>query len=137
LGCDLFDSAAYALYAREGRYMTENGTWRLSELGYLPCQCTKCAGASPAAVLEMTQNERELFLAEHNLYVSIAEIKRIKQAIRDGRLWEHVEMRAHAHPELFTALKTLKKYKDFIEEYSPTMKKSGIFFSDSTGFVRP
>jgi 7-cyano-7-deazaguanine tRNA-ribosyltransferase len=85
----------------------------------------------------MTKNERELFLAEHNLYVSIAEIKRIKQAIRDGRLWEHVEIRAHAHPELFTALKTLKKYKDFIEEYSPTMKKSGIFFSDSIGLVRP
>ena len=137
LGCDLFDSAAYALYARDGRYMTENGTWRLSELDYLPCQCTKCAGASPEAVREMTQNERELFLAEHNLYVSIAEIKRIKQAIRDGRLWEHVEIRAHAHPELFTALKTLKKYKDFIEEYSPTIKKSGIFFFDSIGLVRP
>jgi 7-cyano-7-deazaguanine tRNA-ribosyltransferase len=137
LGCDLFDSAAYALYAREGRYLTENGTWRLSELDYLPCSCTKCAGASPEAVLEMTQSEKELFLAEHNLHVSIAEIKRIKQAIRDGRLWEHVEMRAHAHPELFTALKTLRKYKDFIEEYSPTMKKRGIFFSDSTGLVRP
>jgi len=36
LGCDLFDSAAYALYARENRYMTENGTWRLNELDYFP-----------------------------------------------------------------------------------------------------
>jgi 7-cyano-7-deazaguanine tRNA-ribosyltransferase len=39
LGCDLFDSAAYALYARENRYMTENGTWRLGEMDYFPCQC--------------------------------------------------------------------------------------------------
>jgi len=36
LGCDLFDSAAYALYAREERYMTENGTWRLGEMDYFP-----------------------------------------------------------------------------------------------------
>src|SRR4030065_811070 len=43
LGCDLFDSAAYALYARENRYMTENGTWRLSEMDYFPCQCPRCA----------------------------------------------------------------------------------------------
>src|SRR4030042_7088524 len=42
LGCDAFDSAAYALYAKENRYMTENGTWRLNELDYFPCQCPKC-----------------------------------------------------------------------------------------------
>ncbi len=42
LGCDFFDSAAYALYARENRYMTENGTWRLNELDYFPCSCPKC-----------------------------------------------------------------------------------------------
>ncbi len=137
LGCDLFDSAAYALYAREGRYMTENGTWRLSELDYLPCQCPRCTSTSPKAVLEMTQNERELFLAEHNLYVCAAELRRIKQAIRDGRLWEHVEMRTHSHPELLNALKRLKNYEDFMEEYSPTVKKSGFFFYDSIGLARP
>ncbi len=42
LGCDLFDSAAYVLYAREGRYMTENGTWRLGEMDYFPCSCSRC-----------------------------------------------------------------------------------------------
>ena len=47
LGCDSFDSAAYALYARENRYMTENGTWRLSELDYFPCQCPKCMNETP------------------------------------------------------------------------------------------
>ena len=48
-------------------------------------------------------------MAEHNLYVCRAEINRIKQAIREGRLWEHVEMRAHAHPALLTALKKVQK----------------------------
>jgi 7-cyano-7-deazaguanine tRNA-ribosyltransferase len=137
LGCDLFDSAAYALYARENRYMTENGTWRLSELDYFPCQCPKCLSATPQEVMEKAPKNREAFLAEHNLYVCQAELKRIKQAIRDGRLWEHVEMRAHAHPALFTALKKLKNYRDFIEKYSPTVKRSGLFFFSSVGLARP
>jgi 7-cyano-7-deazaguanine tRNA-ribosyltransferase len=137
LGCDFFDSAAYALYARENRYMTENGTWRLSELDYFPCQCPKCTGATPQEVMEKAPKEREAFLAEHNLYVCQAELRRIKQAIREGRLWEHMEMRAHAHPALFTALKKLKNHEDFIEKHSPTVKKSGIFFFSSVGLARP
>jgi len=137
LGCDLFDSAAYALYARDGRYMTENGTWRIGELDYFPCQCPKCATSTPKAVLEMPKAEREVFLAEHNLHVCIAELKRIKQAIRDGRLWEHVEMRMHAHPALLTALKKVKNYEGFIERHSPTIKQSGLFFYDSVGLSRP
>ncbi|HTY74146.1 MAG TPA: tRNA guanosine(15) transglycosylase TgtA [Candidatus Nanoarchaeia archaeon] len=137
LGCDIFDSAAYALYAREGRYMTENGTWRLTEMDYFPCQCPRCATSTPKAVMEMTKKEKEVFLAEHNLHVCVAELKRIKQAIRDGRLWEHVEMRAHAHPALLNALKRTKNYEGFIEKHSPTVKQSGFFFFDSVGLARP
>ena len=137
LGCDLFDSAAYVLYAREGRYMTENGTWRLGEMDYFPCQCPKCASATPKRVLELPKDEQEQFLAEHNLHVCVAELKRIKQAIRDGRLWEHVEMRAHAHPALLTALKRVKNYEGFIEKNSPTVKQSGFFFFDNVGLARP
>ncbi len=137
LGCDLFDSAAYALYARENRYMTENGTWRLHEMDYFPCQCPRCATLTPKAVLELPKTEREVFLAEHNLHVCAAELKRVKQAIRDGRLWEHVEMRAHAHPALLTALKRVKEYRDFVEKLSPTVKQSGLFFFDNVGLSRP
>ncbi len=137
LGCDLFDSAAYALYARDGRYMTENGTWRIDELDYFPCQCPRCSFVTPKAVLKMTKAEREVFLAEHNLHVCVAELKRIKQAIRDGRLWEHVEMRMHAHPMLLTALKKVKKYENFIERLSPTVKPGGLFFYDNVGLSRP
>ncbi len=137
IGCDLFDSAAYALYARENRYMTENGTWKLDELTYFPCQCPKCANSTPKTVLELPKKEKEIFLAEHNLHVCVAELKRIKQAIRDGRLWEHVEMRAHAHPALLSAFKRVKNYKAFIEKYSPTTKPSGLFFFDAIGLSRP
>lgn len=137
LGCDMFDSAAYAIYAKENRYMTEAGTARLEELEYFPCSCPKCVSKTPKEVLEMPSNERQVFLAEHNLYACIAELKRIKQAIKEGRLWEHLEFRAHTHPTLFQALKRLKKYAEFIEKHSPTVKTSGIFFFSSVGLYRP
>ncbi|MEM3626619.1 MAG: tRNA guanosine(15) transglycosylase TgtA [Candidatus Bathyarchaeia archaeon] len=137
LGCDLFDSAAYALYARENRYMMESGTARLEELDYFPCSCPKCTKTTPKEVLKSSQREKQAFLAEHNLYMCLSELKRIKQAIKDGRLWEHLEMRAHGHPTLLQALKKLKKYGDFIEGHSPAVKKSGLFFFDSLGLLRP
>ena len=137
LGCDLFDSAAYALYARENRYMTENGTWRLEELDYFPCSCPRCASETPKGLEKKTEKEREVFLAEHNLYVCQAELRRIKQAIKEGRLWEHTEMRVHGHPTLLSALKKLRSHADFLETLSPTVKSSGFFYFDSVGLARP
>jgi 7-cyano-7-deazaguanine tRNA-ribosyltransferase len=137
LGCDLFDSAAYALYAREGRYMTENGTWRLEELDYFPCSCPQCCSETPEGLRRKPAKEREVFLAEHNLHVCLAELRRIKQAIRDGRLWEHTEMRLHNHPALLSALKHIRDHADFLERYSPSVKGSGFFYFDSVGLARP
>ena len=137
LGCDLFDSAAYAIYARNNRYMTPNGTYRLEELDYFPCPCPKCTKKTPKQVLELPTKKRQAFLAEHNLYTCQAEIKQIKQSIKNGRMWEHLQTRAHAHPTLLQALKKLKKHEDFIEKHSPATKKSGIFFYDHTDLARP
>jgi 7-cyano-7-deazaguanine tRNA-ribosyltransferase len=137
LGCDLFDSAAYALYAREDRYMTENGTWRIKELDYFPCSCPRCSTETPSGLGKKPKKEREIFLAEHNLYVCMAELKRIKQAIREGRLWEHTEMRVHSHPALLSALKRLREHADFLEAHNPAVKGSGFFYFDSVGLVRP
>jgi len=137
LGCDLFDSAAYAIYARKNRYMTEFGTSRLVELEYFPCMCPNCSKTTPKEVSEMSTKGKQTFLAEHNLYACQAELKRVKQAIKHGRLWEHVEMRVHGHPTLLQALKRLRKYEDFVEKHSPAVKKSGIFFFNSIGLIRP
>ena len=58
-GCDLFDSAAYALYARDGRYLTVRGTEHLEDLDYLPCSCPICASHTPdelRAAVETSRN---------------------------------------------------------------------------------
>ena len=137
LGCDLFDSAAYAIYARKDRYMTEYGTENLRELAYFPCSCPICTKNDPKTLKETTRNERQKLLAQHNLYVCFSEIKRIKQAIVEGRLWEYLEIKAHGHPSLLQALKRIKKYEDYLERNSPVTKRSGLFFFSSAGLTRP
>ena len=137
LGCDLFDSAAYALYARAGRYLTESGTLRLDELEHLPCTCPICARVSPSRLRETGRKLREKLLAEHNLYVCMEEMKRVRQAIFEGRLWELVELRAHCHPSLLQALKRVGLYSSFLEKHSPSTKKKGLFYFGYEGLPRP
>ncbi len=137
LGCDMFDSAAYAIYARENRYMTEYGTSRINELEYFPCSCPICTKNTPKDVMEVPPKKRQELLAKHNLHASFAELRRVRQAVVEGRLWEYLEIRAHSHPSLLQALKSFRKYSEYIEHYSPATKKSGLFFFNNLGLMRP
>jgi len=137
LGCDLFDSAAYNIFAQDDRYLTAYGTIHLKELEYLPCSCPVCYRRDPRDLQEMPKDIREAELTRHNLHVCFAEIKRIKQAIIEGRLWEHLMIRAHGHPSILQAMKRLKQYGEIIEKYSPIMKRSGLFFFSSIDLARP
>lgn len=137
LGCDTFDSAAYALFARDGRYLTHSGTFKLEELKYFPCSCPVCLKYTPKEINSFENKFKEKLLAKHNLYVSLEEIKRIKQAILDGRLWELIEQRARAHPSLLQAFLRLSKYKKILEKYSPSIKSKGIFYFGKEGLIRP
>ncbi|MEA3255360.1 MAG: tRNA guanosine(15) transglycosylase TgtA [Candidatus Altiarchaeota archaeon] len=125
LGCDLFDSAAYALYAEGLRYMTVTGTKRIDELDYLPCSCPVCTKFG-LELKELPVREKIRELARHNLYVSFEEINRIKEAIAEDNLWEFLGMRCRAHPELFSALKKLTK-QGWLPALDSITKKSAFY----------
>jgi 7-cyano-7-deazaguanine tRNA-ribosyltransferase len=137
MGCDLFDSAAYVLYARDGRYITSEGTLHLGELSYLPCECPVCAGASPEKLREAPDDERVKLLAKHNLHVTFGELRRIRQAIIEGRLWEHVQFRCRAHPRLLDGFMKLLGYKNFVEHFDPVTKPSAFYYSGEESASRP
>ncbi len=137
LGCDLFDSAAYALYAKDDRYLTETGTLHLEELKEFPCSCPVCSSYTPKELLSLEKKDRESLLAEHNLYVTFEEMKRIKEAIRENSLWELVEERVRCHPKLLEAYRTVRKYISFIEKFDPITKKSAFFYSGYESRFRP
>jgi len=136
LGCDLFDSAAYALYARDDRYLTPNGTKKLEELHYFPCSCPVCMRYTPEELREMEKDERARLLAEHNLYVSFEEIRRIKQAIKENTLFELVESRIRSHPNLLGAWRLIRDYRDLLDEYDPSIKSS-FFYTGVESCYRP
>lgn len=133
LGFDTFDSALYALAAKDGRYLTVHGTYFLKYMEYLPCSCPVCSKYSPRDLLEMPPLERQHYLAMHNLYVIMEELRRIKQAIWEGTLWELVAQRASSHPELSRAYSWLlsgkKRLFEFFETYEPTFKRKGCMIT--------
>ncbi len=133
LGFDTFDSALYALAAKDNRYLTVHGTYFLKYMEYLPCNCPVCSKYTVRELLEMSSAERQHYLAMHNLYVIMAELRRIKQAIWEGTLWELVARRASSHPELARAYNWLLSGKPFIyrffETYEPTYKRRGCMIT--------
>jgi 7-cyano-7-deazaguanine tRNA-ribosyltransferase len=121
MGCDLFDSAAYALYAKDGRYLTVHGSYRISELVDLPCGCAVCR--SHTAEELRSAPDRERLLALHNLHVTLAEIARIRQAISDGTLWELVDERCRGHPQLLSGYRTLLDHAPELEVHDRVSKR--------------
>ena len=131
LGCDLFDSAAYAIYAKGKRYITSAGTRKMKDLRYLPCSCPVC---SSYTLKEVKENED--LLASHNLWVTFEEIRIVKQSIAEGRLWELCERRCRAYPALLNALKQMTNYVELIEKYDPATKRP-FFYLGETSAHRP
>ena len=69
LGSDLFDSAAYALFARDDRLLSPQGTYRLSDLHAWPELVPCIVHHTPEEVRKMGDDERTNLLARYNLEV--------------------------------------------------------------------
>ena len=136
LGCDLFDSAAYALMARDGRYLTVAGTEHLAEMAYFPCSCPVCAEHTPDDLRTGDDDAAERLLAEHNLHVTFEEIRRIKAAIRAGNLFELVDRRARGHPAMLDGYRALLDAADRLEASDPA-SKDAFFYTSHESARRP
>jgi len=137
-GCDLMDSAAYVLFAKENRYFTlSTGTKKLEELKEFPCHCPICVKYTPIELMKFEEDLRIQLLAKHNLYLSFSELKTIRQAIREGNLWELVEQRIRSHPNLVKAASLIKKNKPLFEVYEKIYKNHGRLYSSKESLERP
>lgn len=137
LGCDLFDSAAYALYARAGRYLTSDGTQLLGDMVEFVCTCPVCVDVTPEDFMRPQTKEGDTRLVQHNLWTCFSELRRIREAIRKGRLWELLELRSRAHPALKECFDRICQYSDILEKSTPAVKPHGIFYLGSSSDTRP
>ena len=139
LGCDFFDSSAYAKYAADGRMIFPWGTEKFDDLTELPCCCPVCSRYSVSDLRELSTQERTLQFALHNLYVSFMELKTIRVAITEGWLWELVEQRASANPFLSDAVRVLREphHLEWLEQYEPTSKKTALSYTGPQTIYQP
>jgi 7-cyano-7-deazaguanine tRNA-ribosyltransferase len=123
-GVDLFDSSAYHKFARRDSLMFPDGTVPLDELRESTCHCFLCAERPLTELASLPPDERERRVAFHNLLVSVEEIGRVRQAIREGTLWELAERRSAAHPALRAGLKEMMKNPDIFLPTEPESRRA-------------
>ena len=100
MGADLFDSAAYVLFARDGRLLTPWGTEKISDIEEWPVLMPSITHYSPSDVRKMNKEDRTAILSRYNLEITLQEMSRCRQAVRDGTIWRLAERRSHEHPAL-------------------------------------
>ncbi|BDQ30158.1 tRNA guanosine(15) transglycosylase TgtA [Nitrosopumilus zosterae] len=137
LGCDTFDSASYMLYAKQSRYITDDGTRYLSDITVFPCNCEICSKYSPEELRNLDEVDRINELAIHNLYAIKLEVDKVKQAIHEGRLWEYVIKKARAHPKLFEMIEVMTENYKFLGLSTPKFKEKAIFLYSKEDQYRP
>ncbi len=139
LGCDLFDSSSYAKYAKDGRIMVPEGTLHLADLEEFPFQGKLADDWTPKELRKASHKERLKALAMHNLDVCFTDLRRVRQAIREGTLWEMVEQRAACHPLLAAATRKLgtPEIQAWLEEREPTSHPKALRYTGSLTHQRP
>jgi len=137
LGCDTFDSASYMLYAKQLRYITDDGTRYLADISVFPCNCEICIKYTPEEFRQLGETEKINQLAIHNLYSIKLEVDKVKQAIHEGRLWEYVIKKARAHPKLFEMIEVMTENSEFLGLSTPKFKEKAIFLYGKEDQFRP
>ena len=138
MGFDSFDSASYALYAKDDRLMFPWGTERLRNLEEIPYTHPELRKYSVKEILELPKDERMKLLAKHNLWIILEEIRAIREAIRGEYLFEYVQERVRSHPGLYEAYRyLLEKYYNYLDEFTPFTKKHGLFSVGEEFSLRP
>ncbi|QLH75400.1 MAG: tRNA guanosine(15) transglycosylase TgtA [Methanomassiliicoccales archaeon] len=137
LGCDMFDSASYAKFARDDRYMTVERTMHLSDLKVLDCDCPACVGRTVDQIKAMKPADRWELIARHNLYISKMEMDRVRRAVLEGNIWELAEQRCRSHPALLDGLRRLKAHTEFLEKFEPLSRDGAIFYTGPETLNRP
>ena len=116
LGVDIFDSAAYAIFARDDRLLTPTGTLKLEDLKEWPFSSRALFGTTPDQIRSMDKEEKTIILSHHNLEVTQGELARCREAIRSGTIWQLAEQRSHASPQLRDAFEWILDQLDNPDE---------------------
>ena len=117
-GVDLVDGSLARAKGTRGKYLTADAEHFLDDLAELPCACPACAVPRD----EFTRED----CVTHNGNALAAELRRVRERIRSGRLRDYLEGQAR-HEGWLTA--TLREFDDqwgYVEERTPVLRSAEI-----------
>ncbi|NIA11420.1 MAG: tRNA-guanine transglycosylase [Nitrospiraceae bacterium] len=137
LGIDIVDDAAAVIAGYQDIYLTEEGRKSIDRLHEFPCVCEVCTEIKePERLRNMPRFERARMLAAHNILRLNEEMRLVRGCIRDGRLREYVEKQCRSRPYLTAALRLLDQEHAYLEERTPTVRKSVLIANTAESMHR-
>ena len=117
-GVDLVDASLARTKGTQGMYLTSDAEHFLEDLDELPCACPACA------------QSRESFgradCAEHNENALRAELRRVRERIRSGRLRDYIEGQTRHEQWLTAAFREFDDQWSYLEERTPLMRDAEV-----------
>ncbi|RLM70672.1 tRNA-ribosyltransferase [Halorubrum sp. Atlit-8R] len=117
-GVDLVDATLARTKGTQGMYLTADAEHFLEDLAELPCACPACAGPRS----EFTRAD----CADHNVNALRAELRRVRERIRSGRLRDYVEGQARHEGWLTAAFREFDDQWGYLEERTPLMRDAEV-----------
>ncbi len=127
LGVDLVDDTAAIIKGYQNRYLTRDGEKPIDRLREFPCACEVCTKIeTPEQLQSISGSERARLIARHNIIKLDEELRLVRECIRDGILRDYVEKQCRSRPYLTAVLRLLDQEHTYLEERTPTMRKSTL-----------
>ncbi|PHQ47736.1 tRNA-ribosyltransferase, partial [Halorubrum sp. C3] len=117
-GVDLVDETLARTKGTQGMYLTADAAHFLEDLDELPCACPACAKSRS----EFTRAD----CADHNANALRAELRRVRERIRSGRLRDYIEAQARHEGWLTAAFREFDDQWGYVEERTPLMRDAEV-----------
>ena len=127
-GVDAVDAKLAKIKASQGKYLTTDGEHFLADLEELPCACSAC------------QQPRAAFTREdcldHNVAALDAELRRVRERIRAGRLRDYIEGQARHDNWLTAAMREFDDQYAYLERRTPVFRTAELSAATSDSLRR-
>ncbi|ATW89277.1 tRNA-archaeosine synthase [Halohasta litchfieldiae] len=127
-GVDGVDAKLAKVKGSQGMYLTNDGEAFLEDLDELPCACPACQGPRE----EFTQQD----CIDHNVNALRAELRRVRERIRAGRLRDYIEGQARHENWLTAAFREFDSQYSYLETQTPVVRNNELAAATSDSLRR-
>jgi archaeosine synthase len=131
-GIDMFDSSQAIISARNNNLFYESGEINKSKIDEIQCNCPICTNLDNSKEYDF---KKILF---HNYYTLDAELKLVRNAIKNANLRNLIEKKVRFSTHLTTMLRYLDQYYyEYLEENIPTADSAELIATTKESIYRP